>query len=263
MKPNNTKRLSLTAGIILTFGSLFYLNNNREVRPTANTNELTQITKTNSFPSERKATQYPGGLKIESTDVYDAQFKHQVLPVTQRFFSKLEKLGMSPLQGNLADHKIGKVGFMPHKLGTNCNFIIDDKWIMQYTSVKDSPQTKQFEEITSFKLRKELDPYNWTKDTNHIAGLQPLNPTHITIEEATSKIHGAFTAFNDSSKFNHPFIDPVKPYGYDLNCFQGIYRGVGSDPLNQLNPQIILGIQPQSDKVILNFYQDTGTYWKN
>ena len=151
---------------------------------------------------------------------------------------------------------------MPHKLGTNCDFVIDGKWAMQYTSVKESQRTKQFEEITSFKLRKELDPYNWTKDTNHIANLRPLNPIPITQEEATSKIHAAFTAFNDPSKFNTPSVYPIKPYGYDLNCFQGSYLGIGSDPLNQLNPQIIVGVQPQPKKVMLNFYHNTGTYWK-
>lgn len=266
MNRNSRSRLVSLATILALgtyFGVQYYHSSN--VRNQSNNTQSKNFIESqtpDSHQSSRVKTQYTSNLAIQTTDRYDTQFQNQVLPVAERFFSKLEKLGMSPLEGNFTNHAISKVSFMPHEKGTNCNFVINGKWVMEYTSVSETKRTRQFDEITSFKLRKDLNPYNWTKDIEHIKKLQPENPIPMTLEDATSKLNEVFAAFSDPSKFNAPLVDIVRPYGYDLNCYQGIYRAVGSDPLNQLNPQIILGIQPQSNRIILNLYQDTGTYWK-
>lgn len=254
----------IPAGIALYYLAHTYTSK-KDAKPSQEHSQLASASSkyTPLQQNSRLVKNHQGGLTLEYSSDNDMQFSGQVLPIARHFFSKLEKIGASPLQGDITTHAISKVSFTPTALGTNCDFIIDGKWVMRYNFITNSIYSKDFEGIVSFQARNSYNPYNWTKDTNQLQRLVPQNSVPMTEETAASKLNSIFELFAVRAEFDEPSITPIKPYGYDLNSWLGVYRIKGSDPLNQLNPQIMIGIQPTTtNSAILNLYKNTGAGWR-
>jgi hypothetical protein len=165
------------------------------------------------------------------TDLQDQAFLSEILPATHEFFSKLDRLGLSPLRNEVQPDSCSKIRIIKTPNGIVCPFVIDDIWTVEFM------RGSSFSGVTHFGQRGADNPFRAIShaDTDALNRLskKAVAMPEVEVWKIASRVADAFGI--DPSKFERPRMYEESLFNYHLGIYTIEYRKKGSDPINQMN----------------------------
>ena len=229
--------------------------------------------------SSSRKTEVRGPNTYIFTDAYDPQFRSQVLPQARSFFNKLQTLGVSPLEKDIASYQIKGVRFDSPTRGTNnttnCIFAVVDPrpqenrtntWQFMYSAMPETAQTKVFDGITFFSAtgQDNLEEAISKHDLVTLSNMANRVAWNMPDETSHAFLNNTLKAFAPEGKYyNSPQYIHQQPFGIEIGVVSGSVTLRGSDPRNQLEPRLEVSVAPAKNrKVQVVYFSDSVSGWK-